>query len=53
MRKLILLLILLSGIYGFSQESRLTIFSESGDPFYVVLNGIRQNEEPLTNIAID
>ena len=40
-------------LFASAQESRLTIFSENGDPFYVILNGIRQNEEPVTNIAVD
>ncbi len=39
--------------FASAQESRWTIFSENGDPFYVILNGIRQNEEPVVNIAVD
>ena len=31
----------------------LTIFSEDGDAFYLVLNGEKQNEEPQTNIKIE
>jgi len=31
----------------------LTIFSENGDPFYLVLNGERQNDIPQTNIRIE
>lgn len=33
--------------------SNLTIFSEDGLPFYLVLNGIRQNENPETNVRVD
>lgn len=31
----------------------LTVFSEDGDAFYLVLNGEKQNEEPQTNIKIE
>ncbi|WP_370391855.1 DUF4476 domain-containing protein [uncultured Winogradskyella sp.] len=53
MRKVTLLAILLVSIFTSAQESRLTIFSENGDAFYVILNGIRQNEEPAVNLAVD
>ena len=53
MKKITLLAIVFFSLMASAQESRLTIFSESGDTFYVVLNGIRQNEEPVANIAVD
>lgn len=53
MKKIILLASLLFAFFLNAQESRLTIFSEDGDTFYVVLNSIRQNEEPVANIAVD
>lgn len=53
MKKITLTIFLFSIFLGFSQESRLTIFSDNGEPFYVILNGLRQNEQPVTNIAID
>lgn len=31
----------------------LTIFSEDGDKFYLILNGERQNNEPQTNLRIE
>ena len=31
----------------------LTIFSEDGDPFYLILNGERQNDQPETNIRVE
>lgn len=37
---------------GFSQSS-LTIFSEDGYKFYLVLNGQKQNTVPMTNVRID
>lgn len=53
MKKITLLTVLLFCSIAFAQESRLTIFSEDGDEFYVFLNGIRQNEQPVVNIAVD
>jgi hypothetical protein len=53
MKKTTLLITLFITFLSFSQESRLTIFSDNGEPFYVILNGLRQNEQPVTNIAID
>jgi hypothetical protein len=32
--------------------SNIVIFSVDGDPFYVVINGIKQNLEPRTNVKI-
>ncbi|WP_431136992.1 DUF4476 domain-containing protein [Psychroserpens mesophilus] len=53
MKKFTFLTLFLVSLLSNAQESRLTIFSEDGDAFYVVLNGIRQNEEPVVNIAVD
>lgn len=33
--------------------SRITVFSEDGNPFYLILNGIKQNDSPLTNVMVD
>ena len=53
MKKITVLTLLLFSIFLSAQESRLTIFSEDGDAFYVILNSVRQNEEPAINIAVD
>lgn len=53
MKKITFLTLLLMSLFATAQESRLTIFSEDGESFYVFLNGIRQNEEPVVNIAVD
>ncbi len=37
---------------SFSQNSNLVLFTEQGEPFYVVLNGIKQNGDARTNIKI-
>ena len=52
MKHLYLMLLFVSTL-SVSQESRLTIFSEDGEAFYLFLNSIRQNEEPVVNIAVD
>jgi len=38
---------------SFAQSSSLTIFSEDGNSFYLILNGIRQNENPETNVRVE
>lgn len=37
---------------AFAQNSSLTVFSQEGERFYVVLDGIRQNDMPMTNVKI-
>lgn len=54
MKKIVLFILSLSfGLNLVAQNSNLTIFSEDGNPFYVILNGIRQNEQPETNVRVD
>ena len=51
MKKLLLLLIISSSIFAKAQNN-LVIFSEQGEQFYVVLNGIKQNAKPETNVKV-
>ncbi len=56
MKKLYLLFfIILSGtFFAFSQPySTLTFFSENGQPFTVIVNGLKKNLEPRTNVKIE
>jgi hypothetical protein len=39
-------------ISAFAQKASITVFSQDGQKFYVVLNGIRQNSEPATNVKV-
>jgi len=40
-------------IVGFAQQSmNLVVFSDDGQPFYLVINGVRQNVSPETNVRI-
>jgi hypothetical protein len=52
LKLLILLAVAFLPAFSFAQ-SALTIFSESGDKFYLVLDGEKQNTVPQTNIRID
>ncbi len=49
---LLCLLVAISPVLSFAQGC-LTIFSEDGDRFYLVLNGIKQNAMPQTNVRVD
>lgn len=54
MKKIVLLIALsLISLNFFAQTSNLTIFSEEGTPFYLILNGVRQNQHPETNIRVN
>lgn len=45
--------LILISISSFAQNSsNLIVFSEDGLKFYLILNGIRQNEVPLTNVKV-
>jgi len=47
------ILLLLCGSKGFSQISNAVIFTENGEKFTAILNGLRQNEKPETNVKIE
>ena len=56
MQKMLLVLLLLCNIPSYAQwvpTANLTIFSEDGLKFYLVLNGERYNDVPQTNIRIE
>lgn len=56
MKKIIAMLFLLAPIILFSQIQKtgnLTIFSEDGDKFYLILNGEKQNNQPQTNLRVE
>jgi hypothetical protein len=53
MRKTILLLsIFFSSVKLFAQSSLVSVFSEDGEKFWVVINGIKQNDKPQTNVKV-
>lgn len=52
--RLFLLTLLLSAFSSFAQRTGdLVIFSNTGEQFYVVLNGVRQNMSPETNVKVE
>ncbi|MCW3120815.1 MAG: hypothetical protein JWQ38_307 [Flavipsychrobacter sp.] len=48
----LLLFITLAPLFSYAQGC-ITVFSEDGDPFFLVLNGVKQNTNPQTNVHID
>jgi hypothetical protein len=51
MNRIITFCFLLTALFSFSQ-SNLTIFSNDGKQFYAIMNGIKQNSLPKTNVYI-
>lgn len=51
LRFLPLLFVLLSS-FAFAQNSNLVLFSDQGERFFVILNGIRQNSKAETNVKV-
>ncbi len=53
MKKVIFtLLIAFYAVSAFAQGSNYIFFAEEGEQFFVIINGIRQNEEPQTNVKV-
>lgn len=53
LKKLFLLkIILLFTLFGFSQSSNVIFFSEQGEQFYVVINGVKRNNDAQSNVKI-
>lgn len=51
MKNLLLLFFLLCNAVVFTQ-SKLTIFNNSGELFYIIMNGIKQNAVPQTSVSV-
>ena len=49
---LFIVMVLFAPIISFAQGV-ITIFSEDGDKFYLILNGVKQNSAPQTNVRVD
>lgn len=52
MKSVLLFFVLAFSASVFGQSSNLVLFSEQGEKFFVVLNGIRQNSKPETNVKV-
>lgn len=55
MKTLSFTLLLLVGfaLSAMAQASNLIVFAPEGEQFYLIINGIRQNEEPQTNVKVE
>lgn len=56
MKRIFLLMLLCTPLAIFAQQRKvgnLTIFSEDGDKFYLILNGEKQNDVPQTNMRVE
>lgn len=56
MKKFTLLLLMIASIPSFAQRqpmSNLTVFSDDGAKFYLILNGEKYNQTPETNVRIE
>ncbi len=50
---LFLFIIVLLSFESIAQYSSITVFAKDPTPFYLILNGVRQNEQAQTNIRVD
>ena len=46
-------IVMIWGSAAFAQTSNAIIFTENGEKFTVILNGLRQNEKPETNVKVE
>ena len=54
MKKLVFCVLFLAmGQSLFAQASKISVFSENGEKFWVVINGIRQNTKAQTNVKVE
>ena len=49
---MILISLILLGVQAQAQKTDLIFFTEQGERFYLVLNGIQQNTDPQTNVMV-
>jgi len=52
MKKLLLILTITSSSLILKAQNDLVVFSEQGEQFYVVINGVKQNAKPETNVKV-
>src|SRR3954469_18330026 len=52
MKKLIYIMLLLLCKGAYAQNGNVILFTENGEKFTAILNGLRQNETPQTNVKI-
>ena len=52
-KTLFFLILIVSGVFLKAQNSNLILFTENGERFYAILNGLRMNDDALTNVKIE
>ncbi len=52
MKKILFVVFALFSISLFSQENNAIFFSQNGEQFFVIVNGIKQNADPATNVKV-
>jgi hypothetical protein len=52
MMKILFVTFALFSMSVFSQENNAIFFSQNGEQFFVIVNGIKQNTEPATNVKV-
>lgn len=52
-KHIIFSLLYLIGLGAFAQNNNLILFTENGERFHAVVNGVRMNEAPETNVRIE
>jgi hypothetical protein len=50
--KLLLLFVVAFSFTAVFGQSNLSVFNNGGQPFYLIMNGIKQNDAPQTNVAV-
>ncbi len=51
-RNLLLLALIITCSWSFAQKTNLIFFTEGGEKFYIVLNGVLQNQKAETNVKV-
>jgi len=54
MKKIVFAIMMIAALVtnSYSQTASLTVFSQDGEKFWVIMNGIRQNQEASTNVVV-
>lgn len=52
MKIIFFFIIILTSVFSMSQKNNLVVFTLESEPFHLILNGIRQNDNPETNVKV-
>jgi hypothetical protein len=51
MKNIVICLMVIMG-FQLKTQNNLVVFSENGEPFYLIVNGVKQNIDPQTNVKV-